>query len=749
MKKLLLFISVLLLSRNLLFGQGAVEDYNRAYALHDLYKNKVFFSDVRPVWIEHTHFFWYIRNTPEGKMYMVTDADKRICKNLFDPSKLANKLSAVSGKEVKASALSIDNLQVSRQLDSLRFSFSGSRWTYLAKDDKLIREKGFLGPAPGKYWGNRHEEYRGSVLSPDGKKEAFIRNFNLYIKDRKTGKEEMLSRDGKEGDYYSARIQWSPDCKKIATMKIRPGMKREIFFVESSPADQLQPKLHTREYLKPGDTLDIKQPRIFNIETDTCIIPSMDLYKNQYDLSALEWNADSKALTFEFNQRGHQVYRILELSAETGTVRTLVNEASDTYVNYNRMFRYDLKNGTEMIWMSERDNWNHLYMYNRITGTVKYQITKGEWYVREIIHVDEKKRQIYFSANGMNKKEDPYLIHYYRINMDGTNLTCLTPEEGMHQAWFSQDMNYLVDVYSKTDVPQKAVLRRAKDGRIIMKLEEADIHALKATGWKAPETFVAKGRDGKTDMWGLIFRPSNFNPDKSYPVIEYIYSGPGDQYVPKTFSSWYDTFMPLAELGFIVVQLDAMSTSYRSKSFESICYKNLKDAGLPDRIAWIKAAGEKYSYMDTTRVGIFGASAGGQESMTATLFYPDFYKAAYSSCGCHDNRMDKIWWNEQWMGYPVDESYKASSNVENAHLLKNPLMLVVGEMDENVDPASTMQVVNALIKANKNFELVVLPGSNHTMGGDFGEHKRFDFFVKNLMHKESPAWNLVHANRKN
>jgi dipeptidyl aminopeptidase/acylaminoacyl peptidase len=285
-----------------------------------------------------------------------------------------------------------------------------------------------------------------------------------------------------------------------------------------------------------------------------------------------------------------------------------------------------------------------------------------------------------------------------------------------------------------------ALLRRAKDGKVMMPLEQADISRLVANGWKAPEVFAAKGRDGKTDMWGIIVRPTNFDANRKYPVVEYIYQGPGDQYVPKNFIAYNRYLTSLAELGFIVVMVDGMGTSFRSRAFENVCYKNLKDAGLPDHIAWIKAAARKYPYMDITRVGIFGASAGGQESTNAVLLHPDFYKAAYSSCGCHDNRMDKIWWNELWMGYPVGNQYKECSNVVNAHLLRRPLMLVVGELDDNVDPSSTMQVVNALIKANKEFELVVLPGVHHTMGEAYGEHKRYDFFVRELMHQTPPRW---------
>ena len=437
------------------------------------------------------------------------------------------------------------------------------------------------------------------------------------------------------------------------------------------------------------------------------------------------------------------MYRILELSAETGKVRPLVEETSDKYVNYARYFRHDLKDGKRLIWMSERDNYEHLYMYDRTSGKPLHQITKGEWYVRQVVKVDEEKELIYFTANGIQKNEDPYLIRYYRIGFDGKGLTDLTPVEGMHRAWFSEDMKYLVDVYSMVDKAPVAVLRDAANGKELMPIEKADISKLLAEGWKAPEVFVAKGRDGKTDMWGLIQRPTNFDPNKKYPIIEYIYQGPGSQYVPKTFRPFDYYMTPLAELGFIVVMVDGMGTSFRSREFENICYKNLKDAGLPDHIAWIKAAAEKYPYMDIDKVGIYGCSAGGQESTVAVLFHPEFYKCAYSACGCHDNRMDKIWWNELWMSYPIGDQYKESSNVDNAHLLSRPLMLVVGELDDNVDPASTMQVANALIKANKDFELVVIPGAHHTVGEAFGEHKRYDFFVRNLWGTNPPKWSEV------
>lgn len=739
------WLVAMFLSGGMAVAQGTADDYRRAYALKEKFStDKVFYSNVNPQWIEGTHQFWYVRNTPDGRLYVSVDADKKARKELFDSHRLAKALGAASGKEVKPEALALGRLSVSKGLDTLRFVFNNQRWMYASRKNQLVNEGAVPLPPKQKHWMEVDDEKTASpVPSPDGKWIAFIKNQNIYVKEVATGKEKQLSLDGTLGNYYSAYIRWSPDSKKVASCKIRPVEKRYVYYVESSPADQLQPKLHKQEYAKPGDELPFKVPCIYEVESGRSIIPSTELFDRQYEVYGPEWNPDSRAVTFEYNQRGHQVYRVLELSAETGKVRPLVEETSDTYVNYTRHFRHDLKDGKQMIWMSERDNWNHLYMYNRITAQPDYQITKGEWYVREVLRVDEDNRQIYFSANGMEAGEDPYLIRYYRIGFDGKGLTCLTPEEGMHRAWFSGDMKYLVDVYSMVDKVPVAVLRSARDGKVVMPLETADITLLEAEGWKAPEVFVAKGRDGKTDMWGLIARPTNFDPNKKYPVIEYIYQGPGDQYVPKTFRPYDWNMTSLAELGFIVVMVDGMGTSFRSRAFENVCYKNLKDAGLPDHIAWIKAAARKYPYMDVDRVGIYGCSAGGQESTNAVLLYPDFYKAAYSACGCHDNRMDKIWWNELWLGYPVGDQYKEGSNVENAHLLSRPLMLVVGELDDNVDPASTMQVVNALIKANKDFELVVIPGAHHTMGEDFGEHKRYDFFVRHLMQVNPPKWDEI------
>ncbi|MDD3079415.1 MAG: DPP IV N-terminal domain-containing protein [Paludibacter sp.] len=722
------------------FSQGTVDDYKRAFDLHDKYKDKVFYSNVSPQWTDRADTFWYIRYTPEGDEYTLVDAKKKTRKPLFDHQNLADALAQATSEKVDASHLWLKNVKISTKADSLYFEFNGKKWFYSIQTNALS-EKEEVKKTKYEYWGNVDTEREGKpIVSPDKKYSAFVKDNNLYVKDLNTGTEKALSSDGTQAEYYSVYPSWSLDSKKIAVMRIKGVDTPLLYLIESSPKDQLKPKVQTRDYFRPGDTLAFRTPVIFDVESGRQFVGSTDLCPSQFSLWGFEWINDSKSALFEYNERGHKVYRILEMSAETGAVRSVIEEKAEKYVNYSRYFKRLINNQHDIIWMSERDNWNHLYIYDRLTGKLKNQITKGEWYVREVVDVDDKKGEIIFSANGMVPNEDPYLIRYYKIRFDGTGLTCLTPETGMHKAWFSDDKKYLVDVYSMVDKAPVAVLRRAKDGKIIMPLEKADISALLKEGWKAPEVFVAKGRDGKTDIWGIIQRPTNFDPNKKYPVIEYIYSGPGSQYVPKTFIPYNRYLSAIAELGFIVVQMDGMSTSFRSKKFEEVCYKNLKDAGFPDRILWTKAACEKYPYMDIDGVGIFGASAGGQEAMAAVLFHPEHYKAAYAACGCHDNRMDKIWWNEQWMGYPVDSSYAASSNVVNAHLLTRPLMLVVGELDDNVDPASTYQVCNELIKAKKNFELIVLPGVGHTMGNEYGEHKRYDFFVKNLMHVEPPAW---------
>jgi dipeptidyl aminopeptidase/acylaminoacyl peptidase len=575
---------------------------------------------------------------------------------------------------------------------------------------------------------------RSQAKSPDGKWSASIKEYNLYVRNLETDEEIALTEDGTEEDAYSERFHWSPDSTMLLVLRTLKGDERKVYLIESSPEDQLQPKLHNYSYLKPGDKISIHKPHLFHI-SDRLHIPVPDeLFPNPWSISEIRWSPDSSRFTFLYNQRGHQVLRIISVDAATGQSRTVIDEQSETFIDYSgkRFSRY-LDDTNEIIWMSERDGWNHLYLYDLQTGNVKKQITKGPWVVRRVESVDEKKRQIWFQAGGIRPEQDPYYIHFCRVNFDGSGLVVLTRSNGTHDITFSPDRRFFLDRWSRVDQPPVTELRSTEDGKLIFELARADWSMLLATGWRPPERFVAKGRDDKTDIYGVIIRPNNFDPNHTYPVIEKIYAGPQSAFVPKSFGLQTREHA-IAELGFIVVQIDGMGTSHRSKAFHDVCWKNLGDSGFPDRILWMKAAAARYPYMDLTRVGIFGGSAGGQSTLRGLLAHGDFYNVGVADCGCHDNRMDKIWWNEQWMGWPIGPHYEEQSNVTQAHKLQGKLLLTVGELDRNVDPASTMQVVDALIKADKDFDMLVVPGRGHGVGETpYASRRRMDFFVRHLL----------------
>src|SRR5262245_44602445 len=729
-------------------AQGTVADYERSNNLRSRYEGLVVNIAERANWIGHTSRFWYRKSVKGGYEFVLFDAETLDRKQAFDHARLAASLSAASAdKKVTALTLPFPTITFVDQEQAIEFIISDVKWKCdltgysCAKSeapDRLRPRGGLAGP--------RYNQADPSVPSPDKKWEAYINNYNVFI--RATGQKKdvfPLSLDGSEGHYYMIpATAWSPDSQKLAVYRVRPGFRRKIQHIESSPVDQVQPKYSSMDYAKPGDALDIPRPVLFLIESKKQLIVDDALFANPYEISRPEWRNDSRSFTFEYNQRGHQVYRVIDVDAATGRPRAVISEEPKTFFSYSgKKYRRDLQDGKEIIWMSERDGWNHLYLYDGVTGTVKNQITKGNWVVRSVEKVDDVKRQVWFQASGMYPGRDPYFIHYYRINFDGTGLLALTEGDGNHLVSFSKDMKFYVDTWSRVDQPPISQLRRTDDSRPLAELERGNIDELLKAGWRAPEVFTALGRDGTTEIWGVIYRPANFDPLKKYPVVEYIYAGPHGSFVPKSFSVLNERTQYLAELGFIVVQIDGMGTSNRSKAFHDVAWKNLGDAGFPDRILWHQAVAAKYPYYDITRVGIFGNSAGGQNSLGALLFHPEFYKVCVSSCGCHDNRMDKIWWNEQWMGWPIGPEYSAASNVVNADKLRGKLLLIVGEMDSNVDPASTMQVVNALIKSNKSFDLLVIPGGGHGEGREYGARKRNDFFVHHLLGVEPPDWNTI------
>ncbi len=738
---------------------GIRADYERAASLRERVNNKAVNVIADNGWIEGTTKFWYRKSVPGGSSFVLADAATAAKAPAFDHARLATVLSAATGNTYTDVTLPFSTITWVDNQQTIEFGVGGGpaaqRWRCTLTTYDCTRVAGAPGQAGGRAGGRAGGGAGPGPApgdpqirrAPDNSAEAAIRNFNVWVRSLPDGEYRPLSTDGSEGNGYTfASLRWSPDSKKLVAFKRRPGYNRQVHYIETSPADQVQPKHSSIFYRKPGDEVDFDLPVIFNLTTNAQLVGDQALFPNPYANTRLAWREDSRAVTFEYNQRGHQVYRVLELDATTGRTRTIIEETSRTFVEYSgKRFREDVADGAEIVWASERDGWNHLYLYDGATGQVKQQITRGEWVVRGVDRVDADSRQIWFRASGIIPGQDPYFVHYYRINFDGTGLTALTQADGTHTVTFSSDRQFYVDTWSRVDLAPVAQLRRVADQSVVMDLEQGDMTPLLATGWRAPEVFVSKARDGRTDIWGIIIRPTNFDPSRKYPVIENIYAGPQGSFVPKTFSTQLG-MQAQAELGFIVVQIDGLGTSNRSKAFHDVAWQNLGDAGFPDRIIWHKAVAAKYPWYDTSRVGIYGTSAGGQNSTGGLLFHPEFYDVAVSAVGCHDNRMDKIWWNEQWMGWPIGPHYAASSNVDHAKNLVGKLLLVVGEMDTNVDPASTMQVVNALIRANKDFDLLVIPGAGHGAGGAYGERRRFDFFVKHLRGIDPPNWNAPAPN---
>lgn len=694
-----LALVVLLAFAHIGAAQGTKDDYERANTVGKWTANKVTSAKVAANW------------TPDGRQFWYQNAKKEFV--LVDMAK--------GTREVVAE----DKLPKD------------------AKPAPTPKKKGFAAAEEGDEDGDTFvrlaQPPRRGAESPDGKLATFLKDSNVWLRDTKTKEETQLSTDGKPGDSYGT-VFWAPDSKKVIAIKTKAGGDRKVTLVESSPRNQLQPVTSTLNYLKPGDPIPLSKPHLFDAVAKKEVATSDELFANPWDTGFEHWAPDSKHFYFTYNQRGHTVMRLLAINAETGKVTAVVNEECKTFFDYaNKLFVQYLDDTNEVVWMSERDGWNHLYLVDLATGKAR-NITKGEWVVRGVDRVDVKNREVWFRALGVHPDQDPYHVHFCRIKLDGTGLVKLTDGDGTHTVEYSPDRKHFIDTYSRVDLPPVAELRRTADGKKVCDLEKADAAELLKTGWRYPERFVAKGRDGKTDIHGYIVRPSTFDPKKKYPVIEHIYAGPHDHHVRKSFNpAPYEQRM--AELGFVVVKIDGMGTNWRSKAFHDVCWKNLGDSGFPDRILWIKAAAEKHKELDLSKgVGIFGGSAGGQSSTRAVLAFGDFYTVAVSDCGCHDNRMDKIWWNELWMSWPVGPHYAEQSNVTQAHKLKGKLMLVVGELDRNVDPASTMQVANALIRADKDFELLVVPGGGHGIAeAPYGNRRRMDFFVRNLMGAEPRA----------
>ncbi|KAM0434571.1 hypothetical protein ACHAPT_003668 [Fusarium lateritium] len=562
-----------------------------------------------------------------------------------------------------------------------------------------------------------------------------VRDFDLWLEDR-DGQEIQLSTTGSEEHPFDEnQLYLPPNDRYVVAWQYTPEQDHKIHLLESSPDDQIEPKLRSIQYLKPGDRVRIDRPRLFDLESHQEIPTDDALFKNPYKIRDLGWSQNGQEYRFIFNERGNQCLRVIGIGID-GQVRILVEEKSSTFVDYTKLYVKVLEDSDELIWSSERDGYNHLYLIDLAKGAVSNQITKGAWTVGEVQFVKEHDRRIWFQGYGLYPGQDPYYKHLCCVNFDGSGFKILTEEDGTHSWSWSPDRRFLIDTWSRVDLAPTTVIRDGASGDMILELSKASMEELEKDGWASPERLVAPGRDGETLIYGIIIRPAEFDSTKKYPVIDDIYAGPHDFHVPKAFSTFTGQ-RRWADQGYIVVQVDGMGTNRRSKAFHDVCHKNLHDSGLPDHIAWLKAAAETRPWLDLSRVGIMGGSAGGQSAAAALLHHGDFYKASAADSGCHDNRMDKLWWNELWIGYPVDEAYAESSNVTHAAKLQGALMLIVGELDDNVDPASTFQLAKALNKAGKNYELVVIPGGGHGCGGSlYGLARQRDFFRRHLQRSE-------------
>ena len=707
-KKILHYISLLLIvSPVSVFAQETrvftTDDYKKAES--QLYYNTTPFVDrgvVRPNW-EGDNSFWYTALTPTGKEMI-----------LVDPSK--------GSREIIA--------------------------------DIAINKT----PYQPKF---------GEVVSPDGKKAAFIKDWNLWIKDTETNKETQLTTDGIKDFGYAtdnagwthsdrAILVWSPDSKKIATFQQDQRHVSDMYLVSTNVG---APKLQAWKYPLPEDKEIVKIHRVI-IEVDKPKVIRLKMGPDSHrstlcdDISCsggwedVQWASDSKSIAFVSTSRDHKIENLRVADAATGTTRDIYEEKTNTQFESGQgsvNWKY-LSESNEFIWFTERDGWGHLYLYDLATGKLKNQITSGDWAVWEILKVDTKNRTIFFTAGGKEKGRDPYFAHFYSVNFNGKNLTLLTPEDGNHDISISPDGKYFVDNYSKPDVPQVSVLRDMK-GKLILTLEKTDISRLLATGWKAPIPITVKSRDDKYDLYGLMFTPTHLDPTKKYPIINYIYPGPqGGSVGNRSFYAGRRDHQALAELGFIVVSIDGTCNPLRSKAFHDECYGNMADNTLPDQIAGMKQLAKKYPYIDLDRVGIWGHSGGGFATVAAMFRYPDFFKVGIAESGNHDNRNYEDDWGERYIGLLVESennqsNYATQANQNYAKNLKGKLLLAHGGMDDNVPPYNTYLVVEELIKANKDFDLLILPNERHGYRGQAGLYmmrRRWDYFVKHLLGAEPP-----------
>jgi dipeptidyl-peptidase 4 len=613
----------------------------------------------------------------------------------------------------------------------------------------------------GRGGGAMSSDNKPIAVSPDGTRGVFVRDWNLWVRDMKSGQEKALTTDGVKYFGYAtdnagwsasdrAIVSWSPDSKKIATQQQDERNVGEMYLVSTTVG---HPTLRVSKFPLPGDPVMATLHRVV-IDTDTGKVTRLqmdpDFHRatlgDDISMNDYNWSPDGSKLALASVSRDHKHVWLRVADTATGAVRTAFEEVVPTQFESRTGWRV-LWLTSEVIWHSERDNWGQLYFYDLQTGKLKNRITTGEGPVMQIAKIDEKTRTLWFGANGREKGQDPYFLHFYRTGLDGKSVVSLTPDEGTHSVQISPSGKYLVDTYSKPDVAPVVTLRDAASGALIMPLEKADISKLLATGWKPPTPIRMTAHDGKTDIYGLLFKPTNFDASKKYPIVNNVYPGPQTGSTgSRAFTAARGDRQALAELGFIVVTIDGTGTPGRSKAFQDAYYGAMgRDNTIPDQIAGMTELAQKYPWIDLSRAGIWGHSGGGFATTTAMFRFPDFFKAGIAESGNHDQRENEDDWGERYQGLVVKnadgtDSYDAEANQNFAKNLKGHLLLAHGTMDTNVPPYQTMLIADALIKANKDFDLILLPNQNHGYGtaSNYMMRRRWDFFVRWLMDAEPP-----------
>lgn len=758
-------VSALWLLPNPALAQITAEDYSRAESFlppNTRGFTRNFIVDVH--W--HGERFWYKRDTTEGSAFVLVNARLGTSEHAFDHERLAESLSNASEDTFTPHNLPVTSIALDEPR-AVRLTFRRASWSCELRRYECREENTEAGP-------------EGSVRSPDGRWDAFVSDYDLYLRDVETGEEHQITTDGEQHYAYAvpteanlghvtmqrlgivpnADVLWSLDSKRLLTQRIDERDVEETYLIQSTPHGDVRPKLYRYRYPLAGDSLlpmaelfivDVQSKSLTPLEAESVRAAPSSIIRE----GRIWWDEDGKQVYYVEHERDFKAIHFREVDVETGRTRTLLTERDTSYIDLNAL-RFNRPNvrvlggGLEILWFSERDGWGQLYLYDAASEESKRRVTDGEFVVRDIVHIDEEERLVYFTATGVDPERDPYFRHLYRASLDRPELTRLTPEDADHWIQFAPDGAYFVDTYTWGGHVPTTVLRDT-DGKLIRTLEEADLSGLEEKGWQWPERFRVKARDGETDIYGVLYRPTNFDPEKSYPVIDFIYPGPQRHNAPVSWgiamplAGLLQPSQSIAELGFIVIIVDGMGTPFRSRAFREVSYGNLGDAGgLADHVAALEQLGEQYPYLDLDRVGIFGHSGGGYASARAILKYPEFFKVAFSSAGNHDQRGYIPIMGESYQGYPVGENYGNQANTDLAENLQGHLMLVHGELDENVHPAHTLQLVDALIQANKDFDMLIVPNMSHGWAGhsNYLTRLRWDYFVRHLHGQEPPDYRI-------